>query len=76
MVTPNVRQEGGECYGTSSRKTFEGVKDQIGYCGIWYGSCIVGNGALGELTTRYGKMLAIYGLKECNRRAKSVPVGR
>ena len=31
----------------------ENVKDQIGYCGIWCGSCIVGNGALRELTRKY-----------------------
>ena len=49
---------------TSSRRAFESVKNQVGYCGIWCGSCIVGNGALGELTTRYEKMLAAYGLKE------------
>ena len=49
---------------TSDRSAFENVKDQIGYCGIWCGSCIVGNGALAELTTRYEKTLAAYGLKE------------
>ena len=48
----------------SCLRAFENVKDQIGYCGIWCGSCIVGNGALGELTTRYEKILAAYGLKE------------
>ena len=40
------------------------VKDQIGYCGIWCGSCAVGNGALAELTSRYEKTLAAYGLRE------------
>ena len=49
---------------TSSRKAFESVKDQIGYCGIWCGSCIMGNGALAKLTTKYEKILAAYGLKE------------
>jgi hypothetical protein len=49
---------------TSSRSAFENVKDQIGYCGIWCGSCIIGNGALAELTTRYEKLLAAYGLEE------------
>jgi hypothetical protein len=48
----------------SSRSAFESVKNQIGYCGIWCGSCVVGNGALAELTTRYEKILAAYGLKE------------
>lgn len=49
---------------TSNRSAFESVKDQIGYCGIWCGSCILGNGALIELTSKYEKILAAYGLKE------------
>jgi hypothetical protein len=46
------------------REAFENVKDQIGSCGIWCGSCVLGNGALRELTTRCGEMLRAYGLKE------------
>jgi hypothetical protein len=49
---------------SSSRNAFESVKAEIGYCGIWCGSRAVGNGALGEITTRYEKMLAAYGLKQ------------
>jgi hypothetical protein len=44
--------------------SFDNIKDQIGYCGIWCGSCLVGNGALKELTKRYGKITESYGLKE------------
>jgi hypothetical protein len=40
------------------------VRDQIGFCGIWCGSCIVGNGALQELTRRYKELIAAYGLDE------------
>lgn len=29
---------------------YRSVERQIGYCGIWCGSCIVGNGALRELS--------------------------
>lgn len=47
-----------------SHEAFDRVKNQIGCCGIWCGSCIVGNGALRELTTRYEKILAAYGMKE------------
>jgi len=45
-------------------KAFENVKGQIGYCGIWCGSCVVGNGLLRELTKRYGEIIKKYGLKK------------
>jgi len=41
---------------------FENVKDQMGYCGIWCGSCVVGNGALTELTRQYKYLVKAYGL--------------
>jgi len=44
-------------------KAFENVKDQVGFCGIWCGSCVVGNGALRELTKRYEKVIKDYGLE-------------
>ncbi len=34
-------------------KPFDNVENQIGYCGIWCGSCPAGNGAVVELTRRY-----------------------
>jgi hypothetical protein len=43
-------------------KVFENVQDQIGYCGIWCGSCIVGNGTLKELTKRYKGIIKDYDL--------------
>ena len=43
---------------------FENVKDQIGCCGIWCGSCVVGNGALREVTKGYAEMIEAYGLEE------------
>lgn len=45
-------------------ESFENVKNQIGYCGIWCGSCVVGNGVLRELTRRYGEIIERYGLKK------------
>jgi hypothetical protein len=45
-------------------QAFENVRDQIGFCGIWCGSCIVGNGAFQELTRRYKELIAVYGLEE------------
>jgi hypothetical protein len=45
-------------------KPFDNVKGQIGFGGIWCGSCIVGNGALVELTKRYESIIENYGLKE------------
>lgn len=45
-------------------RAFDRVKDQMGYCGLWCGSCIVGNGALVELTKRYRGLLVGYGVDE------------
>lgn len=45
-------------------ESFEKVEDQIGFCGIWCGSCIVGNGALRELTKEYEQIIKAYGLEE------------
>jgi hypothetical protein len=44
--------------------SFRNVRGQIGFCGIWCGSCVVGNGTLRELTKRYGEMTEAYGLRE------------
>jgi len=43
-------------------KPFENVKNQIGYCAIWCGSCVVGNGILKELTKRYEHIIEGYGV--------------
>lgn len=43
-------------------KAFEKVKDQIGACGIWCGSCVVGNGVLRLLTRNYKNILKNYGV--------------
>lgn len=43
---------------------FENVKNQIGYCAIWCGSCVVGNGSLKELTKRYEHIIGGYGIDE------------
>ena len=45
-------------------EAFENVKNQIGFCGIWCGSCVVGNGTLRELTKRYEEIVRKYGLAE------------
>jgi len=45
-------------------KPFENVRNQIGFCGIWCGSCVAGNGALMELTKQYEKTIKGYGLEE------------
>ncbi len=45
-------------------KVFENVQDQIGYCRIWCGSYVVGNGTWKELTKRYKGMITAYGLPE------------
>jgi len=38
-------------------KSFENVKNQIGFCGIWCGSCLGGNGAIPELTGKYEEII-------------------
>jgi len=45
-------------------KAFQNVKNQIGYCGLWCGSCIVGNGTLKELTKNYEHLIQGYGINE------------
>ena len=45
-------------------KAFRNVKNQVGYCGLWCGSCIVGNGTLKELTKRYEQLIKGYGINE------------
>jgi hypothetical protein len=42
---------------------FNKVKAQVGHCGIWCGSCIVGNGTLKELTAGYEKLIKDYDLE-------------
>jgi len=44
-------------------QSFENVKNQIGYCGIWCGSCVVGNGALRNLTKGYERIVKAYDLE-------------
>lgn len=39
------------------------VKNQVGYCGIWCGSCVVGNGTLKQLTTWYEAVIKNYDLE-------------
>lgn len=43
---------------------FENVKDQLGYCGLWCGSCLVGNGTLNELARKCGKAMSDYSVGE------------
>ncbi len=45
-------------------QAFEGVKHQIGYCGIWCGSCVLGNRSLQMLTQHYRKLLIDYDLQD------------
>jgi hypothetical protein len=43
-----------------NREAFERVRDQIGFCGIWCGSCAVGNGGLTQLAGGLRQLLADY----------------
>ncbi len=46
-----------------NRGHLESVLPQIGRCGIWCGSCVVGNGALMEMARRYREMVESHGLE-------------
>jgi hypothetical protein len=43
-----------------NREAFERVRGQIGFCGLWCGSCAVGNGCLGELGLGLRELLVAY----------------
>jgi hypothetical protein len=45
-------------------KAFENVKPQLSYCGIWCGSCVVGNGTLKDLTKRYDHVIRSHGVEK------------
>lgn len=45
-------------------EAFDRVKAQIGACGIWCGSCSVGNGSLRELSRRFEEVLEGHGVGE------------
>jgi hypothetical protein len=45
-------------------EAFDNVRVQLGSCGIWCGSCAVGNGTPRELTSRFEKLTVAYGLRE------------
>ena len=44
-----------------TRAAFENVRDQIGRCGIWCGSCALGNGSIRELARRLSEVLGAHG---------------
>jgi len=46
-----------------TREAYENVKDQIGGCGIWCGSCAVGNGAIREIAERFKQILDSHGVE-------------
>jgi hypothetical protein len=50
------------------RRAFENVKNQIGFCGIWCGSCVVGNGTLKELMKRCEHIIGGYGVDQWGAR--------
>lgn len=45
-------------------QAFENVKSQIGRCGIWCGSCAVGNGTLRSLAKRSEHVIGGHGVDE------------
>ena len=43
---------------------FDKLKNQIGYCGIWCGSCAVANGQLRELAKRQEEIIKNYSVEQ------------
>ena len=50
--------------GQMDMEDLQNVRHQIGSCGAWCGSCVVGNGVLKHLTKKYQEMTDAYGLQE------------
>jgi hypothetical protein len=46
-----------------SRSAVDNVLDQVGYCGIWCGSCAVGTGALMRIAEKYLGLAESHGLE-------------
>jgi hypothetical protein len=44
------------------RSSYENVKGQVGHCGLWCGSCIIGNGLLAEMTAQYERVACGHGV--------------
>ncbi len=44
------------------RSSYDNVKGQIGHCGLWCGSCIIGNGLLVEMTSQYQRVACGHGV--------------
>jgi hypothetical protein len=45
-------------------QAFQNVENQMGRCGIWCGSCVVGNGTLKTMTSRCEHIIRGYGVDE------------
>ena len=56
------KESGNRSKGRSA--AFENVKDQLAYCGLWCGSCSVGNGTVNELSRKCAKTMTDYGVNE------------
>jgi hypothetical protein len=50
--------------GDPKPSAFENVRSQIGYCGLWCGSCSIGNGSLNDLARGCSKTITDYGVHE------------
>ena len=50
--------------GNGKSQAFENVKNQLAYCGLWCGSCLVGNGTVNERAQKCRKAIIDYGVHE------------
>jgi len=50
--------------GRKQSPAYENVKNQLAYCGLWCGSCLVGNGTVNRLARDCRKAIKDYGVSE------------
>jgi hypothetical protein len=48
----------------AGKTPFENVRDQMGPCGLWCGSCAYGNGTISGTAAALGKLIKDYGIEE------------
>ena len=50
--------------GCAESPAFKNVKNQLAYCGLWCGSCLVGNGTVSDLARDCRKAITDYGVAD------------
>ena len=59
--------------GKAESPAFKNVKNQLAYCGLWCGSCLVGNGTANDLARDCRKALTDYGIDDWGPKGVDYP---